>query len=166
MDQHSQALIETTTALSSQKPSATVLTLILQAEASAQPNDATLPLLTRLSRHKEHLQQNRWILLIAPPRPITQTQLLSLGLDSKKILVLHQQQVTKVEKRALINRAVNCGSYSAVISWLADDPQEAVKNIYLNKTEQSNKSLSSPSISEQLRQHIIGDTPYQTQCLH
>jgi len=79
-------------------------------------------LFKQLSKHKHCLKQKRWILLLAPENIPTVRQLNEYGIDEKRILVVNKSQISGADN--LVARALNSGSFSAVLSWLPNSNSE------------------------------------------
>jgi cell division inhibitor SulA len=68
--------------------------------------------------------QQGWLLVIAPPQPLTKTMLSQLNINSKRILVIQQRQITHFDN--LMRDALTCSTCCAVVSFLpAEHPQLA-----------------------------------------
>ena len=66
--------------------------------------------------------QQGWLLVIAPPQPLTKSMLSQLNIDSKRILVIQQRQITHFDN--LMRDALTCSTCCAVVSFLpAEHPQ-------------------------------------------
>lgn len=66
--------------------------------------------------------QQGWLFVIAPPQPLTKSMLSQLNIDSKRILVIQQRQITHFDN--LMRDALTCSTCCAVVSFLpAEHPQ-------------------------------------------
>ncbi len=80
-----------------------------------------LPALAELS------QQDKWILLIAPPQVPHETVLADWGIDTHKILVIRAEQIS--DKSECILKALSCGNCSAVVAWTEELFEEELHSI-------------------------------------
>lgn len=66
--------------------------------------------------------QQGWLLVIAPPQPLTKSMLSQLNINSKRILVIQQRQIAHFDN--LMRDALTCSTCCAVVSFLsAEHPQ-------------------------------------------
>lgn len=72
---------------------------------------------------QQHMQCNKWVLLLAPDHVPSKHLLDSLAIDRKKLLVIRQKHLANISY--VLNAALRNGNFSAVVSWtnLLDDTQ-------------------------------------------
>ena len=74
--------------------------------------------------------QQGWLLVIAPPQPLTKTMLGKLNINSKRILVIQQHQITRFDH--LMRDALTCSTCCAVVSFLPSDHPDLADYQYLS----------------------------------
>lgn len=77
-------------------------------------NDHLLQLIGDLAAQTD--TQQGWLLVIAPPQPLTKSMLGQLNINSKRILVIQQRQITHFDN--LMRDALTCSTCCAVVSFL------------------------------------------------
>lgn len=72
---------------------------------------------------QQHMQCNKWVLLLAPDHVPSKHLLDSLSIDRKKLLVIRQKHLANLPY--VLNAALRNGNFSAVVSWtnLLDETQ-------------------------------------------
>jgi cell division inhibitor SulA len=61
-------------------------------------------------------RQQGWLLVIAPPQPLTKSMLNQLNINSKRIMVIQQRQIAHFDN--FMRDALTCSTCCAVISFL------------------------------------------------
>ncbi|RVU41160.1 hypothetical protein EOE67_02865 [Rheinheimera riviphila] len=74
--------------------------------------------------------QQGWLLVIAPPQPLTKSILGQLNINSKRILVIQQRQITHFDN--LMRDALTCSTCCAVVSFLAAEHPQLEDYQYLS----------------------------------
>lgn len=74
--------------------------------------------------------QQGWLLVIAPPQPLTKSMLGQLNINSKRILVIQQRQITRFDH--LMRDALTCSTCCAVVSFLPSDHPDLEDYHYLS----------------------------------
>lgn len=75
--------------------------------------------------------QQGWLLVIAPPQPLTKTMLGRLNINSKRILVIQQRQITRFDH--LMRDALTCSTCCAVVSFLPSTHPDLADYHYLSE---------------------------------
>lgn len=94
-------------------------------ELSVQTVLATLATLTQQAAF-----QHGWLLLIAPPWQLTKSMLEQAGIQSQRILLIPQRQISRFDN--LMRDALTCATCSAVVSFLAAEQTELEDYRYLS----------------------------------
>ena len=94
-------------------------------ELSVQTVLATLANLTQQAAF-----QHGWLLLIAPPWQLTKSMLEQAGIQSQRILLIPQRQISRFDN--LMRDALTCATCSAVVSFLAAEQAELEDYRYLS----------------------------------
>jgi len=74
--------------------------------------------------------QHGWLLLIAPPWQLTKSMLEQAGIQSQRILLIPQRQISRFDN--LMRDALTCSTCSAVVSFLAAEQAELEDYRYLS----------------------------------
>lgn len=74
--------------------------------------------------------QHGWVLLIAPPWQLTKSMLEQAGIQSQRILLMPQRQISRFDN--LMRDALTCATCSAVVSFLAAEQAELEDYRYLS----------------------------------
>ena len=74
--------------------------------------------------------QQGWLLVIAPPQPLTKSMLSQLNINSNRILVIQQRQITHFDN--LMRDALTCSTCCAVVSFLPTEHPQLADYQYLS----------------------------------
>jgi cell division inhibitor SulA len=74
--------------------------------------------------------QQGWLLVIAPPQPLTKSILGQLNINSNRILVIQQRQISHFDN--LMRDALTCSTCCAVVSFLAAEHPQLEDYQYLS----------------------------------
>ncbi len=94
----------------------------------ATGNDHLLQLIGALAAQTD--TQQGWLLVIAPPQPLTKSMLGPLNINSKRILVIQQRQITHFDN--LMRDALTCSTCCAVVSFLPTEHPQLEDYQYLS----------------------------------
>jgi len=98
---------------------------------STKPTHTSATLMTLIGRLAAQTDsQQGWLLVIAPPQPLTKSMLRQLNINSKRILVIQQRQITHFDN--LMRDALTCSTCCAVISFLPQNCPELDDYHYLS----------------------------------
>lgn len=99
-----------------------------QQAATTLSVQAVLSTLANLTRQQAF--GHGWLLLIAPPWQLTKNMLEQAGINSQRILLIPQKQISRFDN--LMRDALTCSTCSAVVSFLSEDQIELEDYRYLS----------------------------------
>ncbi len=79
---------------------------------------------------QQSVYQHGWLLLIAPPWQLTKSMLEQAGIQSQRILLIPQRQISRFDN--LMRDALTCSTCSAVVSFLDAEQTELEDYRYLS----------------------------------